>query len=165
MGEDGNAARRPDPGDGLSRLRQLPRHIGRGSFGQITVEGFLRGLDVAFVHQHAGDMGPADRLGAGQSLDLLIGQVQPQMVQLFDDARIAPVTARPELCQSAAQRHVFPIQEVAEEVQFVLAVTGTDLDAGDHFNAQACAGLDGLRNAGHDVVIGDGEGADSGLLG
>ena len=164
MGEDGNAARRPDPGDGLSRLRQLPRHIGCGSFGQITVEGLLCGLDVASVHQHAGDMGPADRLGAGQNLDFLIREVQPQVVQLFDDARVAPVTARPELCQAAAQANVFPIQEVAQHVQFVLAVDGTDLDAGDHLDAQTCAGLEGLRNAGHDVVIGDGKGADSGLL-
>ena len=75
------------------------------------------------------------------------------------------MAAGPETRQTREQQGVLPVQEVSQDVQLGFPVPGADLDAGNDFDAQTSAGLDGLRNPVYDVVVGDREGAHACLPG
>ena len=78
MGQHSDAAGISNPGDGVSRLGQLTRHIGRAPVCQVPVKGVFGGGDILFVHQEAGNVRSSDRVRAGQSPHLFIGYFQPQ---------------------------------------------------------------------------------------
>jgi hypothetical protein len=60
---------------------------------------------------------------------------------------------------------IFPVQEIAENMQFGLSPPGTKLDAGNHFDAKGMPGCDGLGQARDGIVIGNRQGGDLRLAG
>ena len=110
-------------------------------------------------------MRPPHRFRAGERTNLLIGHVQSGRAETVDDQWISPMATGPKRRHPFIQDGILPIEKVAENVQFAPSVEGADFDAGDDFDAQFLAGRDGLRDAAGDVVVGNGQRRDPGVVG
>ena len=62
--------------------------------------------------------------------------------------------------QSVIQPRILPLYAIAEDMEFTIANAGADFHAGNDFNSQLCAGCYGLGNAGHNVVVRNGQCSD-----
>ena len=90
---------------------------------------------------------------------------KPQGVQTFDGLRISDLSRTTLLRQMVPEGRILPIEEIAEDVEFLLVETRAYFHAGDDFDAKLRGRLHGLGNAIHDVVIRDGHGRDARLMG
>jgi len=107
---------------------------------------------------------PADRLGSGQSADLVVPNVDAEGLQPLDDFGIPAVPALPQSGKTLIEGGILPIQKIAQHVEFRVAVPRADFQAGNHFDSELPARCHGFGDGRRDVVIGDREGADTGLV-
>src|SRR5690242_12547102 len=72
------------------------------------------------------------------------------------------MAAGAERGQPTIKSFVLPIQTIAEDVEFALAIKRADFDTWNHFNAEFLADGHRFRDAGGDVVVGNSECTDIG---
>src|SRR5690242_1418984 len=72
------------------------------------------------------------------------------------------MAAGAEHSQTTIKFIALPIQTIAEDVEFVLAIKGADFNTRNYFDSEFLANGHRFRDAGGDVVVGNGECTDVG---
>ena len=67
--------------------------------------------------------------------------------------------------QASNQFRVLPVYAIAKDMEFTLAHTGADFHAWNDCNSQLSPHCDGVGNAGHNVVVCDGQRRDPCFVG
>jgi hypothetical protein len=133
--------------------------VGRPALADVPGEPFLDRTDVALVHEHAGDVGPADHCAAGVGVDLIHGDVDAQVVELVDDDRGTFAPGSVQFTDDLVEFSGAPANAEAEDVHRAarLAAVGGDLNARDEPHADRLGGLLGRYVTGGGVMIGQGK--------
>src|SRR5690348_2782174 len=81
-----------------------------------------------------------------------------QRVELFNNAWISHMAGVLKARELPLKLLIVPVQEIAENMQFGLSPPGTQLDAGNHFDAKGMPGRDRLGQTRDGIVIGNRQG-------
>ena len=122
---------------------------------EIALERFTHRGDVPRLHQRPGDVRPAGGASPGQLLHALPRQRYPQHLE---PRQHLPGALQPRCAiarEGGLESGVAMPDEVPQNVQLYLAGIGADLHAGDDGHTPPRAGLDGLVDPLHGVVIGE----------
>ena len=163
---DGDAARRMNHLDGAGRIGQFARHIGRTAPLEQPVEDRLHGGKSVFMHQRAGEVRPPDAgaVGGGAGKRRIIpGHRKSERIEFEPDLFIAAAAPLPHLLEKRRQYRRLRVDEEPDHMQFPVAEHGREFHAGHRLDLRmAPPRLQKLRNPGDGVVVGEGDGADSG---
>jgi hypothetical protein len=157
MGQCRKPPTRSNGSNSLFRRQLVPLDVCRSVATDPPLKRFIQRSHVSRFQHGSGDVLPPNRLGpAGDSNYLLPWHVQPELGEPFGNPlrTLPPSAARAE--QRLVKKSGVHIDKVAQEVQFLLALQGADLDARDHNNTQAVCRLLSGGHTGYGVVIGYG---------
>jgi hypothetical protein len=132
-------------------------HPGGTIFFEEPLEGFIEAGTKPGLKQSPSDVRPARRLAVGQLEHRINAQRHAQAVQASDnlaDAVLADLLKFPDFGQQPRMEN---INEVGEDVEFVLAMFGSQLAAGDKLDAGRIAGDGGSGTAFDGVVVRQGQ--------
>lgn len=165
MSDDGNAARRADLLKGFFNGGFVHGDEGGGVVTEVEFKGLVDGGDVALVAQEAGEVhaagdGASEGFGGGER-DIEMEGLEPQHHTL-----VALPAGLLHLAEPIAKRGRRTIaEEVGQQMGGAARVfreSGRDFDAADEVETGYARGFDGGEVAVEGVVIGDGEGAQTG---
>lgn len=160
MGQDGNPSGLSDGSDGLSGGEFCPFHIRWPTLGEEAVEGLLQIAHRPSRKESPGHMKPTDGSLAGDLEDLGHGKRDAQSVEAAEDFFEAVPTPTLQEIQGLLQRRIFAMDEVAQDMHFLVHVVRREFDARDDLNVHLSARLKCLRDSGNGVMVGQGNWAD-----
>ena len=111
--------------------------------------------------QHGlGDVRPAD-LSPGKGQDLVVGNGNAQFLQADDDFRVPFPAGLLKTFQFLLEEGVGVIDKISEDMHAAAGIVGADFQARNQFKMRSLGHPQGLRQTGHRIVVGEGDGGRS----
>ena len=160
MGEDRDSARVFDEADGLLRVEPLLFDKSDAAVAQVLGEGLGEVADVLLVHKRHGDVRSANDLALAVRMDLLVGDVNAEGVQFFDNRLGAGDSLLGEVLEFHVEGEVRGVAEVTQDVDVLALPNGRNLDARDDFESDFFGGFRSQLVTVEVVVVGNRDAAE-----
>ena len=157
VGQDGDAFRIPDGRYGLMSGERAPLHIGWAVPGQETIEGLLQTAHHSLCEQSPGHVESSDRSPPSYPHNLRQGKGYPESVQTADYFFKALVPLSLEGEEGVAESCVIPADKITQDMSILAGLMYRELDAWDELDLEVGTRLECFGNAGHGVVVGEGD--------
>ena len=135
-------------------------HVSRCAFGQVFLKGLVQVLDGPDLQHGLGDVRPAD-LSPGKGQDLVIGNGNAQLLQAKNDFRVSFAAGLLEAFQFLLEDGGGVIDKISEDMHAATGIVGADFQTRDQFKMTSLGRPQGLRQTGHRIMVGEGDGGRS----